>query len=399
MKIIKHSHDSSHFLKQNEILLFIFTFITCIIIDFFQFPVNDIIKTSESFNFKSGEKRISFMYSLKPISFFQRFLVINLVLVPKFDSFAPINITTTSHLRTPNSIYNFQLNYLLNMSQSRKLTIFKKNSLINSMLSMNLIFEGNLNEFSNYLIEITHGKEVFGKILISIRFAFFIITIIGLIFYNNIMKHHKSHRSIHHIQILLIILAICDFPHIVLFNFNANYFTSYVDNLTFLFYPAFFISYLFYLCFFINRGIKLFYCIILTLLLYLANYQMKNFLLSQLYEDNHQKSFFSIWIQIIILIFHLISTCLIRYCKKYESSSALFVFLNSITLILILFYLFSLYFERIKNVFIFEFLVIQFFNLATFELVSMFIPNTSNIVNEQLYYVEDYLFDTGSKSI
>lgn len=236
MKEIKTSHDSSHFLNQHEILLLIATFIAFVVIDFVNFTANDCIKTSEFFQINSKKKRLTSMYSLKPISFLQRFLIIDLVMVPKSNSFSPTNITTTLHLLTPSSIYNFQLNSLLNSNQSRKITIFKKNSLINSMLSMNLIFEGNLNEFSSYLIEITHCKEFFGRILISIRFAFFIISIICLIFYNNIKNHH----SFSHIQIILIVLSICNFPYLMLLQYKTNYYISHIDNFIFSFYLSFF---------------------------------------------------------------------------------------------------------------------------------------------------------------
>lgn len=47
----------------------------------------------------------------------------------------------------------------------------------------------------------------------------------------------------------------------------------------------------------------------------------------------------------------------------------------------------------------FEILVIQFLNLATFGLASMFISNSSNIANDQLYYADNYLLDTGSRSV
>lgn len=291
------------------------------------------------------------MYSLKPISFLQRFLIFDLVMVPKSNSFSPMNITTTSHLRTLSSIYNFQLNSLLNSNQSRKITIFKKNSLINSMLSMNLIFEGNLNEFSSYLIEITHCKEIFGRILISIRFAFFIISIICLIFYNNIKNHHKGHHSFSHIQIILIVLSICNFPYLILLQYKTNYYISHIDNFIFSFYLSFFLSYLYYLCFFFNTKIKILYSILLTLALYVTNYQIKFYLLSQLYENKQMKSCISIWIQILVLSFHLLITFLIKHFNKYESDPAVFVFSNGINIVLILLNLCNLYFEWAKDAF------------------------------------------------
>ena len=90
---------------------------------------------------------------------------------------------------------------------------------------------------------------------------------------------------------------------------------------------------------------------------------------------------------------------LIKHFKKYESDPAVFTFSNAIVFIQIIFNIFNLYFEWTRDVFIFDVLSIQFFNIATFELASMFIPNTSSIVNEQLYYVDNYLFNAESKSI
>lgn len=400
MRNTRPSLDSSHFPKRNEILLFIGTFLICLIIDFINFPVDNYIKTSESFQFNDNEKRASSMYSLKPISFLQRFLIIELIIVPKSKLFSPINITTTSHLRTPNSIYNFQINYLLNMNQSQKIILFKKHSLINSILSMNLIFEGNLNEFSHYLIKIIHGKEIFVRLLISTRFSFFLISIIALIYYNNTMNHHKSHHRFHHIRILLVVLIVCNFPYVVLLNYKASYFISYIDNFTFSFYPAFFLSFLFYFCFFMNRGIKLFYFIILNLIIYITHFNIKAFLLSQLSENKHLYSCTSVHVQNIVLFIHILIAYFIRYFKKYDSAPAIFAYTNIIVSIQILFSLLNLYFDWTKNIFIFEILSVQFFNLATYQLISMFIPNaSSHVVNEQLYYVDDFLPGIGSKSM
>lgn len=97
------------------------------------------------------------------------------------------------------------------------------------------------------------------------------------------------------------------------------------------------------------------YSILLTLALYVTNYQIKFYLLSQLYENKQMKSCISIWIQILVLSFHLLITFLIKHFNKYESDPAVFVFSNGINIVLILLNLCNLYFEWAKDAFFWDF--------------------------------------------
>lgn len=63
------------------------------------------------------------------------------------------------------------------------------------------------------------------------------------------------------------------------------------------------------------------------------------------------KSCISIWIQILVLSFHLLITFLIKHFNKYESDPAVFVFSNGINIVLILLNLCNLYFEWAKDAF------------------------------------------------
>lgn len=371
------SRDFSHYPDLSDMLLFFVSFFACSILTSFTFPKADSSSSRKDFPLNTSLQRYTSMFSIKPISIFQRFFQLNLILKSTTPSFSPINITTTSHLRSKSALTDFQIHQIACNTNNSQYTIFYADMLKNSALSLNLLFEGNLSSISQYSLLTTSGCENVVQNIITIRTAYFLLSVVAFFLYHSkmktIIKGFFSLHPYHLVQLILVFLILSNFPFMILnFIFDSSI-VFILDDFMFSLYHSFFLPSLLYFCFYKNKRTASILACIFTLILFFINCGVKFF---------ESRALYFIYIRIGILMCYLGLVLFLRNIKEYETSINIFLLLVCILSLHIILDIFNYISDYISSIYIRDSIIIQFISISTFAFISLFLPNKLDNINE-----------------
>ena len=383
--------DLSNHRKKIEIFAFFLCFCISLIASFMQRPKINDIQFFKRYDFSKNLTQQNFKHRIDSVHFLQRFMLIDLIIYSiDAEKASPLNITTTAYVINNKDTHGF---HLFQGQIDKKVRIFNDDSLVISNVSLIILINGNLSEYSHYEVAITYGNENVSKMLISVKLSYFAVSLTAFILFNNSLKRNLkkllkfNQRNL--IILILAILCVANFPYILLGYFYEKPIINDIDNIIFSMYQTLFTCALFYFSFIKNKKTSTIYFFAFLIPLYIVNYKVCEFVRKEQILKTPSILCMQIYMRIFILFIYLSVILGYSYYKNYQSPKPILGFITIFTVGHIILDIMTIVLNLMNNFYLAETLKLHFFNIVTYVLAQTFIHIRLKVTSNNEQHVHD----------
>lgn len=196
-------------------------------------------------NIFNNQTREVVQFTFGPISCFQRYLKIKIKVLTEIEKDTnPISFTSSVSLKTSDRFTHTYVQqkekYTTNKDKPEEVIIFDDQSILSSTCFINLVFDGDLRQFSGYTIECIRGEGKSTLIAFGLSIVLLISSIMLFILFNHrissFVKGFDLFHPYHLIRILIFLLILSNLPFSLA---TVIYSADILENVSFLFKALF----------------------------------------------------------------------------------------------------------------------------------------------------------------